>query len=152
MPGRVSRSTRSSAATVGRKSSTQTLKSRGSASARNSAYAVEIPDEGPNTSLRAQICQIFGDAQRNTATQRKLVVQLRKVMETCCYLPVNPKKGKGDVGEDFDANDFNEEIGRCILRIMPIKKSEVVGDRIVRFIGLFLKHSTEKGTGGIPLN
>lgn len=144
MPGRVSgRSNRSSAATVSRKSSTTTLKSRGSASARTSAYAVEVPDEGPATSLRTQICQIFADAQKTTATQRKLVVNLRKIQEACCYEPQNPKK-KG-VADEFDEEAFNEEVGRCVLRVLAVKKSEPVGDRIIRFLGIFLKRATEEG-------
>ncbi|OCL15001.1 hypothetical protein AOQ84DRAFT_428630 [Glonium stellatum] len=143
MPGRVSaRSTRSSASAVSRKSSTQTLKSRASASTRTSAFAVEIPDEGPTTSLRTQICSIFGDAQRSTATQRKLVINLRKVQEACCYEPTKP--GKHQEYEDFGEPEFNEEFGRCIIRVLAVKKSEPVGDRIIRFLGLFLKHASEK--------
>jgi condensin complex subunit 3 len=151
MPGRVSgRSNRSSAATVNRKSSTTTLKSRGS-SARTSAYAVEVPDEGPDTSLRTQICQIFSDAQKTTATQRKLVVNLRKIQEACCYEPQSTKKSGKQV-EEFDEEAFNEEVGRCVLRVMAVKKSEGVGDRIIRFLGIFLKRATEEGERAYSTN
>lgn len=144
MPGRpAARSARSSADPAPRKSSTRTPKARGSASARTSAAAVEIPEEGPVTSLRTQICSIFADAQRTTATQRKLIVTLRKVQEACCYEPTNPKKKRA--GEEFGEEEFNEEIGRCVLRVFAVKKSEAVGDRIVRFLGLFLKFASEKG-------
>lgn len=148
MPGRVSaRSTRSSTSAVSRKSSTQTLKSR-TTSARQSALAVEVPDEGPENSLRSRIASIFAEAQRSIATQRKLCVNLRKIQEGCCYEPVSTgKKGKsGSSGlEDFGEEEFNEEIGRCVLRVLPVKKSESVGDKIVKFLGLFLKHASEKG-------
>ncbi|KAF2496768.1 hypothetical protein BU16DRAFT_458642 [Lophium mytilinum] len=143
MPGRVSgRSGRASTAAPSRKSSTQTLKSRASASARSSALPVEIPDEGAASSLRTQICGIFAEAQRNTATQRKLIINLRKIQEACCYEPTNPKKNQKQ--EDFEESDFNEELGRCAIRVLAVKKSEPVGDRIVRFLGLFLKHASEK--------
>lgn len=33
-----------------------------------------------------------------------------------------------------------------MLRILPIKKTEPVGDRILRFVGTFLSHATEKDT------
>ncbi|KAH7079705.1 nuclear condensing complex subunit [Paraphoma chrysanthemicola] len=149
MPGRTStRSTRTSTASVARKSSTGTLKSTRASSARQSSNAVEIPDEGPLTSLRTQIAQVFGDAQKNTATQRKLVVNLRKIQEACCFEPpdTNKKggKGKGEVQEDFDEEEFNNEIVRCVLRILGVKKSEPVGDRVIRFLGVFLKHASEK--------
>jgi condensin complex subunit 3 len=110
---------------------------------------VEIPDEGPDTSLRQQIAHIFGDAQKTTATQRKLVVTLRKIQEACCFEPPDAgksgKKGKGEVQEDFYEEDFNAEVVRCVLRILGVKKSEPVGDRVVRFLGLFLKHASDRG-------
>lgn len=141
MPGRTStRSTRTSG----------TTKSTRASSARQSSNAVEIPDEGPVTSLRTQVAQVFGDAQKTTATQRKLVVNLRKIQEACCYEPPDTgkkggKKGKGEVQEDFDEEEFNNEVIRCVLRILGIKKSESVGDRVIRFLGVFLKHASEKG-------
>jgi condensin complex subunit 3 len=143
MPGRTStRSTRTSTASG--------TKSTRASSARQSANAVEIPDDGPLTSLRTQVAQVFGDAQKTTATQRKLVVNLRKIQEACCYEPPTTndkggKKGKGEVQEDFDEEDFNTEVGRCVVRILGIKKSEPVGDRLIRFLGLFLKYASEKG-------
>ena len=142
MPGRTStRSVRSSGAAPTRKSSTTTLKS-----ARTSAYAVEVPDEGPETSLRTQISQIFSDAQNTTATQRKLQINLRKLQERCCFEPQDvKKKKKAQQDEQFDEEDFNNEVTRCVVRILGVKKGESVGDRIIRFLGLFLKHASDKG-------
>lgn len=86
---------------------------------------------------------MFADAQRSTATQRKAAVNLRKVQEACCYEPVNPRKKQRD--EEFGEGEFNAEVGRCVLRVLAVKKSEPVGDRIVRFLGLFLKMASDKG-------
>lgn len=47
--------------------------------------------------------------------------------------------------EGFEEDDFNAEIARCIIRIVPTKKSEAVGDRLVKFLGQFLGHASEKG-------
>ena len=92
--------------------------------------------------MRERICAVFGDAQKSTAGHRKLVINLRKIHEACCYEPSKPgKKELDDYGED----DFNVEFARCVLRLVGIKKSEAVGDRILRFIGLFLRHASEKG-------
>jgi len=148
MPGRTSvRANRNStASTLSKQSSTQTLKSR-SASTRSSAYAVQVPDEGPQTTLRDRICAIFADAQKGVATQRKLAVTLRKVQELCCYeMPANAG-GKKSVAfdEDFGEAEFNDEVARCALRILAVKKSESVGDRLVRFLGLFLKLASDRG-------
>ncbi len=129
-------STRSSTnSRVSRKASAPNLPS-----SRASAPTIVIPDEGPTSTLRTRICSIFGDAQRSTAGHRKLVVGLRKIQEACCY---ESDQGRQEFGED----DFNVEIARCVIRLMGVKKSEGVGDRILRYLGLFLRHASDKGKG-----
>ncbi len=98
--------------------------------------------------LRSQICTIFADAQRASATQRKLVVGLRKIQETCCYEQANPAKQQ--LHEEFSEAQFNNEVGRCMLRVLTVKKSEAVGDRVVRFLGSFLKYGSERGSLSQP--
>lgn len=141
MPGRTStRSTRTSTASTrkGRTSST-----------RQSANAVEIPDEGPATELREQVAQVFGEAHKTTATHRKLAVQLRKLQEVCCYELPDTSKGKKSklmLQEEFEEDDFRAEIERCVIRILGIKKGEAAGDRLIRFLTVFLKLGYEKDT------
>ena len=143
MPGRVStRSSRTSAA-VSHKSSVQTLNSRASTASRISSPYIEVPDESADNELRTQISTIFRDAQRTTASHRKLVINLRKIQEACCYEPTSNQKNKTGA-EDFDEEQFTYEFTRCVLRVMPVKKSESVGERSIRFIGLFLRHANEK--------
>ena len=152
MPGRVStaRSARPSAA-VSHKSSVQSLNFGGSTASRISSPYVEIPEETPENELRTQVSSIFCDAQRTTASHRKLVINLRKVQEACCYEPTTQKKNKTGA-EDFDEEQFTYEFTRCVLRVMPVKKSESVGERAIRFIGLFLRHANEKDSELIPEN
>ena len=139
MPGRIARGGRSSAnSAISRKSSSQTLQS-----ARNSSPVTEVPDEGADTSLRRAICIVFSDAQKSTAGHRKLCIGLRKIQEACCYEPVNYKKGKRQ-GEDFEEEDFNAEMVRCVLRVLAVRKAEPVGDRLVRFLGTFLNSASAK--------
>jgi condensin complex subunit 3 len=89
---------------------------------------------------------VFREAQRTTASHRKLAVTLRKLQEACCYEPTSVKKSTAAAAaaSDFDEDDFNAELVRCVLRVMPIKKSEGVGEKTIRFIGLFLRHSIDK--------
>lgn len=142
MPGRVS--TRASAAPrVSHKLSIQTLGSRSSAA----PPSVIIPDEGPTSTLRARVCSVFNDAQKTTAGHRKLVVSLRNIQEACVYEPTKPSKQDQ---EGFDEDSFNVEIARCVIRLMGVKKSEGVGDRLVRFLGFFLRHASEKDAALVP--
>lgn len=141
MPARVStRSTRNSAA-VSNKSSAATLGSRGSTASRSSSLALDVPTERPDNELRPKICAVFRDAQKTTASHRKLVVTLRKIQEACVYEPTSLNKSTSN---DFDEEAFNSEFVRCVLRVMPIKKSESVGEKTVRFIGHFLRHANDK--------
>ncbi|KAB5570326.1 nuclear condensing complex subunit [Coniochaeta sp. 2T2.1] len=144
MPARTStaRSTRTS--TLTNKSSTASLNPRASTASRASSSQLDIPSETPDNALRQQLATVFRDAQRTTASHRKLAVTLRKIQEACCYEPTSTKKSSAQVASDFDEDDFNVEFVRCVLRVMPVKKSETVGEKTVRFIGLFLRHSIDK--------
>ena len=130
---------------TGTRSTRGTRTASGTKSARSST--IEVPDEGPVTSLRTEIVQVFSDAQKTTATQRKLVVTLRKIQEACCFEPPPTKKGKKGQEEeyqDFEEDDFNQEVVRTVLRVMNVKKSEPAGDRVIRFLCAFLKYANEK--------
>lgn len=132
MPGRIASSvTRTSAPTAKRRVD------------RTTSPTTNIPDEGPVTSLREAVCTLFTESYRTTNGTRKLVVNLRKIQEVCCYETTKSKKQA--IQEDFDEEEFNAEVTRCILRILPIKRSETAGDRLVRFVGLFLRHATDAG-------
>ncbi|RFU33461.1 hypothetical protein B7463_g2854, partial [Scytalidium lignicola] len=136
MPSRVSsaRSTRASA---------QMPNSRTSTTSRTSGPYVDVPEETPDNALRTQMGSIFRDVQRSTASHRKSAITLRKIQEACCYEPASNNKTKTGA-EDFEEEQFNYEFTRCVLRVMPVKKSETVGERTIRFIGLFLRHANEK--------
>ena len=141
MPARAStRSTRSSAGAPAKASST-----RASTASRASSTAnTDIPPETPDNALRTQVAAVFREAQRTTASHRKLAVTLRKLQEACCFEPTSVKKSASTAASDFDEDDFNTEFVRCVLRVMPIKKSEGVGEKTIRFIGLFLRHAVDK--------
>ncbi|KAK2748562.1 hypothetical protein FQN57_000697 [Myotisia sp. PD_48] len=143
MPGRAS--ARASSATSTRKSS-----------APPATPSVYIPDEPEpptcSASLRPNIVEIFTDAQRASTGHRKLAVKLRKIQELCCGLRSHQGKGKDGVvhesyeqeGEGIPEKEFNIEITRCLLRVLPVKKAEGAADRVIKFLGTFLKAATDK--------
>lgn len=71
-----------------------------------------------------------------------MIISLRKIQEQCAYEPVNLTKAK--TVEDFEEEDFNSEVVRCVLRILPVRKAEPAGDRVVRFLGTFLNSAGAK--------
>lgn len=93
------------------------------------------------------------------------MVRLRKIQEYCCGLRVVPPKDDGDgtgkkggrrartslgaLGfddrEGLAEKEFSVEVSRCLLRVLGVKKAEGAGDRVVKFLGTFLRTATEKG-------
>ena len=145
MPARTSRPSRASGA-QSHKTSSAAL-GRPSASSRASSVNLDVPAEPEDNALRAKIAPVFREAQKNTASHRKLAVTLRKLQEACCYEPTSlqqQQQQSASVADEFNEDDFNTEFVRCVYRVMPVRKSEPVGDKVIRFIGLFLRHSIEK--------
>jgi condensin complex subunit 3 len=141
MPARTgTRSTRTSRAVSSKQSDATLNNSRTSAASRASSAPAE-PVDTPDNALRQRIAVVFRDAQRTTATHRKLAVTLRKTHESCCY---ESASGKNTSSDEFDEESFNREFIRCVLKIMPVKKAEAVGDKIIRFAGFFLRLASDK--------
>ncbi|PYH90475.1 ARM repeat-containing protein [Aspergillus ellipticus CBS 707.79] len=150
MPGRVA--ARSASATS-RRTSAQPSASRAGSATPSVAIPEDpaLPEAVPN--LRRDVCSLFADAQRSTTGHRKLVVRLRKIQEACCGISQKSSKKDGKKAqqelslpaeESLPETEFNVEVSRCALRILPIKKSEPAGDRILRFLGAFLAQASEK--------
>ncbi|ODA82693.1 hypothetical protein RJ55_01201 [Drechmeria coniospora] len=140
MPARTSTRLSRPSSAISKKPSATTLGSRASGVSRASLVPVEYVDT-PGSPLRTQICTVFRDAQRTTATHRKLAVTLRKMHESCSYEPAHARASSTDLD---DEEAFNREFIRCVLIIMPVKKTESVGERSIRFIGFYLRHSVDK--------
>ncbi|PSR94204.1 nuclear condensing complex subunit [Coniella lustricola] len=132
MPPRTTRSARAS--------TRATARAQAVAASRQSPLN-DTPEDTPDNPLRTQVAAVFRDAQRNTATHRKSAVTLRKLQEACCYEPTPADK---TVAADYNEDDFNNEFVRCVLRLMPVRKSEAVGERTIRFIGVFMRHAIDK--------
>ncbi|GLA94585.1 hypothetical protein AtubIFM57143_001575 [Aspergillus tubingensis] len=147
MPGRSARST----STATRKTSAQPSRAGSVTPSFTIPEEPSLPEAIPT--LRRDVCSLFADAQRSTTGHRKLVVRLRKLQEACCGISQKSSKKDGSksqaewtlpMEETLPETEFNTEVGRCVLRILPIKKSEPVGDRILRFLGAFLALASEK--------
>ncbi|KAI9828592.1 MAG: hypothetical protein M1826_005974 [Phylliscum demangeonii] len=103
--------------------------------------------EEPPSSLRTNICRIFADAQRSAVAHRKLAVNLRRIQEECCVdaaaVATKRKDKRVDEGK-YDEEAFTAEVERCVVRLMAVKRGETVADRVVRFLGLFLRYAGDK--------
>jgi condensin complex subunit 3 len=87
--------------------------------------------------------RIFEQVQSSAANHQKNFVALRKLHVEAAAEVKEIQKGRGLqlVGEAAFQNAFLE----VLVRILPVKKGVVVADRVVRFIGGYIKHIHKKG-------
>ena len=84
---------------------------------------------------------IFQQAQHSVASHKKNVVQLHKIqLQAAAYTEPTPK-GPRLVGE----RTFNNQFLDVLKNILPSKKGITVADRIVKFVGAFIRFILEKG-------
>jgi condensin complex subunit 3 len=101
----------------------------------------------PYTPLEAALAANFTQAQKMTAGHRKLVVRTRKVFEQCVA-------GTGNLGSTIPKSGregektFVRAFCRFLNRALVVKRGEVVGDRCLRYVDLFVKNLVE-GSGEI---
>ncbi|PUU77631.1 nuclear condensing complex subunit [Tuber borchii] len=95
------------------------------------------------TPLQDAIATIFQSAQKTTAGHRKLAITMRSIWEQCAAGtgPLGASIGGGRVGEKA----FVKEFTGFLNRVLMTKKSEVVGDRCLRFTDLFVRGLLDKG-------
>jgi condensin complex subunit 3 len=93
-----------------------------------------------NESSDEQIIHIFQQAQANVASHKKNVVQLHKLHSQAAQQVEESAKGIRLVGE----KTFNKSFEDVVYKVLPLKKGTTVADRIVKFVGLFVKFTMEK--------
>lgn len=98
-------------------------------------------------SLREQVSthipRILDQAQNTTANHQKNLVALYKLQTHAAECTEFVKKGKHVklVGERI----FEEAIFHMLMRVLPVKKGVGQADRVVKFVGQYIKFLNEKG-------
>lgn len=87
--------------------------------------------------------RILDQAQISTANHQKNLVALYKIQAEAAQYVEYVKKGKGfkPVGEKI----FEDCLLQMLVRVLPMKKGTPQADRVVRFVGGFIKFINEKG-------
>ncbi|KAH8146781.1 uncharacterized protein LAJ45_09155 [Morchella importuna] len=102
------------------------------------------PPPPPYTPLSTTLATVFDSAQKTTAGHRKLAVTLRATYEQCIAgtgtIGSTVPGGGGQKGEKA----FVKEFFRFLDRVLVVKKGEVVADRCLRFVDMFVRGLLEK--------
>lgn len=94
--------------------------------------------------VTTQVPRIFEQAQTSIANHQKNLVALHKLQTEAAQCTEEVRKGRGVrlVGEKI----FEEAILNILTRVLPLKKGVTPADRVVKFIGGYVKFVNEKGT------
>lgn len=97
--------------------------------------------------VRSAVGSVFQDAQKSTASHRKLSATLYAIAEECLNLP-SPVQSSDGIHSISGEECFTVELLRCAVQVLAIKKGERAGDNIVKFLDTFFKYMHEKGEQG----
>jgi condensin complex subunit 3 len=93
-------------------------------------------------SLADVIPPIFAQCQASVANHKKNVIALAKIYgQTSDVWEDVPPRGIRLTGEKA----FNDRFIDMVKRVLPIKKGIPNADRVVKFIGAFILHISQKG-------
>ncbi|CAE6447886.1 unnamed protein product [Rhizoctonia solani] len=109
---------------------------------RNKQSAEDTKPPTPET-YTTQIPEIFQQVQTSTANHNKNCVALAKLFSGCAGIYEEVQSRGGGIrltGEKA----FQLMFARMVNGVLPIKKGISNADRVIRFIGLFVKYITDK--------
>lgn len=112
--------------------------------------SAEVRKQNAINNLSTSVPQIFNDAQKPNATQRKHAVALRKIQEQCALNSPARKGHPHDIDPEGEGK-FNAEVIRNINKILNVRKREPHADRIVRFIATFMQYTQQLGAFSFPM-
>jgi condensin complex subunit 3 len=110
---------------------------------RNKQSAQDVKPPTPET-YTSHIPEIFQQVQTSTANHNKNCVALAKLFSGCAGIYEEVQSRGGGIrltGEKA----FQLMFARMVNNVLPIKKGVSNADRVIRFIGSFVKYITDKG-------
>lgn len=90
---------------------------------------MECINDGTHDKLFKSLASVFQEAQSTYAGHRRHAAVLRKIQEKA--------------NDQSLADAFNYWFDRLVARVLPLKRQEVTGDRIVRLVGLFVAQAAD---------
>lgn len=93
--------------------------------------------------ISQKVPPVFMQSQQTVANHRKNAVNLHKIQTQAAAINEEvPGRGIKLTGEKA----FNDVFMDMVNRVLPLKKGIVQADKVVKFVGTFVKYTTDKGT------
>ncbi len=101
--------------------------------------------------LASTIPTIFDQAQSSAATHKKNCVSLYKLQSSAASVTTTASKGRKQRDAESDVLLMGEKIFAetfldMLSRVLVVKKGTTTADRVVKFVGTYVKFLSEKGT------
>ncbi|KAG8763595.1 hypothetical protein FRC12_008487, partial [Ceratobasidium sp. 428] len=114
--------------------------------ARTKSTKQETPEPTGTDKYTTQIPAIFQQTQVTLANHRKNVVALAKLFSGCAGI-YEEVKGKGGGIRLTGEKAFQVTFAKMVNNVLPVKKGVSNADKVVKFIGAFVKYITDKAAG-----
>ena len=101
----------------------------------------------PLVDLQKDIPRIFDQVQTSTANHQKNFVALYKLQTEAAKKTEEVKGGKKLTGE----REFENVFFTLLARVLPVKKGATAADRVVKFVGAYIKFISERGASLIEV-
>jgi condensin complex subunit 3 len=108
------------------------------------------PRPNPLDGLQERVASVFEQAQLTMANHRKNCVALYKIHQDSSEVTKEKEKSKGKV-KRIGENTFTEAFIQMLNRVLVVKKGPATADRVVKFIGSYIKFMNERSEFS-PLN
>ncbi|KAG9120574.1 hypothetical protein FRC07_003879 [Ceratobasidium sp. 392] len=111
--------------------------------ARTKNAKQETPEPTGTDKFTTQIPAIFQQTQVTLANHRKNVVALAKLFSGCAGI-YEEVKGRGGGIRLTGEKAFQTTFAKMVNNVLPVKKGVSNADKVVKFIGAFVKYITDK--------
>lgn len=99
--------------------------------------------------LCISMCRIFEQAGNSVANHGKNYVALYKIHTELAEVTESFKKGNRELVKLVGEKDFQDTVKGVLTKILPLRKGESIGDRVIKFVGGYVKYANEKGEKSI---
>lgn len=98
------------------------------------------------SALPQSIPAVFDQVQVSTANHRKNCIALYKTHVKTASVTEAVRKKEGEALKLTGERAFSDMFVDMLNRVLVVKKGAAAADRVVKFVGAYVKHITEKGT------
>jgi condensin complex subunit 3 len=107
-----------------------------------------LPDttaESVQEQVLTVVPRILDQAQISVANHQKNLVALYKLQTEAAQYTESVRRGRGNGVKLVGERIFEQAVLQMLTRVLPVKKGATQADRVIKFVGGYIKFVNEKG-------